>query len=388
MYDVKEKIDNIILQEIEKGEIAGANVLVLHKGKVLLEDSYGYADMEKKVPMKQDTICRMFSMTKPITAAAAMLLVERGELDVWDPVSKYIPAFAGQRVWCDGREYPAMRDITVWDCMNMTTGVPYPNVYSESGRRMSVLFDELIKRRQDGEKVNTMEYMNRIAEVPLEFQPGERWMYGLSADILAAVTEVVSAKRYSDFLEEEIFKPLGMKDTAFYVPQEKMDRFAVNYEWNPSKGLVPFTKSHLGEYYGEDVAFESGGAGLVSTIEDYSHFAEMLLQGGVYKGVRILGRKTVAFMAQNHLTPSQMVSLNWDSVRGHGYGCLMRVLLNQGEAGTNGSLGEFGWDGWTGNYVTIDPGEELVLLYFIQRCGAGTTAAVRKIRSVIYGSLE
>lgn len=387
MYNMQERIAALINQEIEKGEIAGANIMVLHKGKEIFFDCYGYADKENKIPVKRDTIFRMFSMSKPITAVAAMILVERGEMDVRDAVSKYLPAFANQKVWCDGKEVPAQRDITVWDCLNMTTGIPYPDVSFESGRQMDVLFKELIARRENGEVVTTMDYVNRIAEIPLAFQPGERWMYGLSADILGAVIEVVSGKKYSKFLQDEIFLPLGMKDTGFYVPTDKEWRFAKNYDMVDGE-LVPFTRSHLGEYYKQDVAFESGGAGMVSTIEDYSHFVQMLVNSGTYKGVRILGRKTVDFMAQNHLRPEQMGALNWDSNLGCGYGCLMRVLINQSTAGTNGSLGEFGWDGWTGNYMTVDRSEELGILYFIQRCGAGFTPTMRKLRSVIYGSLE
>lgn len=387
MFNMQERIATLINQEIEAGEIAGANIMVLHKGKEIFFDCYGYADKENKIPVKRDTIFRMFSMSKPITAVATMVLVERGEIDVRDAVSKYIPAFAGQKVWVDGSEVPAERDITIWDCLNMTTGIPYPDLSCESGRRMDELFKELIARRENGEVVTTMDYVNRIAEIPLVFQPGKRWMYGLSADILGAVIEVVSGKKYSKFLQDEIFLPLGMKDTGFYVPTDKEWRFAKNYDMVNGE-LVPFTRSHLGEYYKQDVAFESGGAGLVSTIEDYSHFTQMLVNGGTYNGVRILGRKTVAYMAQNHLRPEQMEALNWDSNLGCGYGCLMRVLINQSAAGTNGSLGEFGWDGWTGNYMTVDPSEDLTILYFIQRCGAGFTPAMRKLRSVIYGSLE
>ncbi len=387
MYNMQERIATLINQEIEKGEIAGANIMVLHKGKEIFFDCYGYADKENKFPVKRDTIFRLFSMSKPITAVATMILVERGEIDVRDAVSKYIPAFAGQKVWCDGKEVPAERDITVWDCLNMTTGIPYPDLSFESGRQMDELFKELIARRESGEVVTTMDYVNRIAQIPLAFQPGERWMYGLSADILGAVIEAVSGKKYSKFLQDEIFLPLGMKDTGFYVPADKEWRFAKNYDMVNGE-LVPFTRSHLGEYYKQDVAFESGGAGMVSTIEDYSHFTQMLVNGGTYNGVRILGRKTIAYMAQNHLRPEQMGALNWDSNLGCGYGCLMRVLINQSAAGTNGSLGEFGWDGWTGNYMTVDPSEELTILYFIQRCGAGFTPAMRKLRSVIYGSIN
>lgn len=387
MFNMQERIADIINKEIENNEIAGANLMVIHKGEEIFFDCFGYADKEKKTPIKRDTIFRLFSMTKPITAVATMILVERGIIDVRDAVSKYIPAFANQKVITPQGLVPANRDITIWDCLNMTTGIPYPDIYCESGRQMDKLFQELKGRQAKGERPTTMDYVNRIAEIPLEFQPGERWMYGLSADILGAVIEVVSGKKYSKFLQEEIFLPLGMKDTAFYVPEDKAWRFAMNYDKVDGQ-LVPFTASHLGEYYGEDVAFESGGAGLVSTVEDYSHFTQMLLNKGSYKGVRILGRKTVEFMAQNHLKPEQMGALIWDSNLGCGYGCLMRVLINQGDAGTNGSLGEFGWDGWTGNYMTVDPAEDLTIVYFIQRCGAGFTPAMRRIRSAIYGSLE
>ncbi len=387
MYNWKEYIDTIINNEITKEEISGANIMVIHKGEEIYFNTYGYADKDNKIPMKRDTIFRMFSMSKPITAVATMILVERGIIDVRDAVSKYIPEFHNQTVWENGKEVPAYRDITIWDCLNMTTGVTYPDMSTEPGSRMDAMLREQIARREAGEVVSTLEYAKKMAKIPLMFQPGERWMYGFSADILGAVIEVASGKKYSKFLQDELFTPLQMKDTGFYVPEDKAWRFAVNYDKVDEK-LVPFEKSHLGEYYKSDVAFESGGAGMVSTIEDYSHFNRMLLNGGTYEGNHILGRKTIEYMAQNHLKPDQMEALNWDSNLGCGYGCLMRVLINQPVAGTNASIGEFGWDGWTGNYMTVDKTEDLTILYFIQRCGAGTTPAIRKIRSIVYGSLE
>ena len=253
---------------------------------------------------------------------------------------------------------------------------------------MDAVEKELIRRREQGEKVDTQEYVRQLATVPLCFQPGERWMYGYSADILGGVIEAVSGRRFGQFLKEELFDPLGMTDTGFFVPEDKLGRFAQYYDWTEQDGLKVHVGSHLGEYYGEDVAFESGGAGLVSTLDDYRRFASMLVHKGEHEGRRILGRKTVEFMAQNRLSSGQRETLNWDSVRGYGYGCLMRVLMDQGAAGYNGSLGEFGWDGWTGNYVAMDFSEELVFLYFIQRCGAGATPLVRKLKTVTYGALE
>lgn len=393
MYDYRQAIDRIMKQQVDAGQIAGAGYMLIQGGKERYFSTCGFADREKKTPIERDTIFRLFSMTKPVTAAAVMLLVERGELDLRDTVGQYLPAFWKQTVWNpDGEPLPVERATTVYDLLNMTSGIPYPENWpgcSPSGLLMDDLFRELKGGLAGGQRLTTREWIDRIAEVPLAFQPGERWMYGLSADVLGAIVEVVTGKRYGDFLREEIFEPLGMVDTGFYVPEDKLGRFAQNYVWNGEKrALEVYTDCNLGEYYGPDVAFESGGAGLVSTMEDYSHFAQMLLRGGVYDGVRILGEKTVQFMRQDRLSPKQKWAFCWDSNLGCGYGCLMRVLTDQGEAGTIGSLGEYGWDGWTGNYVTIDPADDMVMMYFIQRCGYSSTSALRKLRNVTYGALE
>lgn len=388
MFEPRETFDSLIRREVAAGEIAGASAMVLHRGREVYFNTFGYADKENGVPIRRDTIFRLFSMTKPITSAAVMLLAERGDIDLRDPVSKYLPEFQGQRVWNPGGgTVAAERESTVWDMLNMLSGIPYPCVTHEPGRQMDRLFQELLERRIKGEAVTTRDYLERIAKIPLVFQPGTKWMYGLSADVLGGVVEAVSGKRYGEFLQEELFAPLQMKDTGFCVPERKKARFSRNYIWEDGKGLVPYTGCHLGEYYGEDVAFESGGAGLVSTVDDYSHFVRMLLDKGKYEGKRILGRKTVEFMAQDRLTEAQKVDYDWDSTRGYGYGCLMRVLVDQGRAQTIASPGEFGWDGWTGNYMTIDPSEDLAIIYFIQRC-AGGSAFLRKLRMAVYASLD
>ncbi len=386
----RENMDRLLEQEVAGGSVKGASALVLRGGEEQYYNAFGYADAERGIRMERNTIIRLYSMTKPVTAAAVMLLAERGKLDLMDPVSEYLPCFSEQRVWDagTGKEIPAARGVTVFDLLNMTSGITYPDETTEPGRRMQTAVESLVARRLRGERADTQEYMRRIAEVPLVFQPGERWMYGFSADVLGGIVEAVSGMRYGSFLKKELFDPLDMPDTGFFVPESKRNRFAQAYEPTEEGILIPHTGSHLGEYYGEDVAFESGGAGLVSTLDDYAHFAMMLANGGSYCGKRILGRKTVDFMSQNHLTKQQKSSLDWDSLRGYGYGCLMRVLEDKSAACTNASYGEFGWDGWTGNYVCMDKEEELVILYFIQRCGAGTTPLVRKLRAVTYGAQE
>ncbi len=391
MFEYQKVMHDIVEQSIAAGNIVGANVLMIKDNEEMYFESQGFADKELGVPMKRDTIFRLFSMTKPITAVAVLMLAERGKIDLWDKVSDYIPEFAEMFVTDeDGNLKKAENPITIWHLLTMTSGIPYPDTNFEAGRRMDMLFKEIKMELKLGRPTDTLTYCGKIANIPLCFEPGTTWQYGLSADILGGIVEIVAGEKFGTFLQRELFEPLGMKDTGFVVPKYKRHRFATNYEWSEQNGmLIPFTKNHLGlEGYGEDVVYESGGAGLVSTIDDYSHFAMMLLNGGTYEGKKIMGRRSIELMRTNHLGPNQRVSYNWDNNKGHGYGCLVRVLENPGLLGSNAPAGEFGWDGWTGNYITICPSENMTLLYFIQRCGAGTTAEARKLRMAAYAALD
>lgn len=383
MSQYTETIDTILREEVEAGRVPGVSAMVLHKGTEIYCGAFGMADMEEKRPMKRDTIIRLFSMTKPITAVAVLILMERGLLKLQDPVEKYLPEFKGQMVWQEGGEpVPVNRPSTILDMLHMTSGIPYPED-SEPGRRIGRIMGDYINRRIAGETVTTRDYVKAFAEVPLCFQPGEKWMYGLSADILGAVVEVVSGMRYSEFLKKEIFEPLEMVDTAFYVPEEKRDRFAQIYLFDQKQNKVaPSPDCHLAVYYGEDVAFESGGAGLVSTLDDYSHFACMLVNRGEYKGKRILLPETVEYMRTDALDEAQKVDFSWESLKGYGYGCLVRTLTDPDVEGAKGNPGTFGWDGWTGNFVFMDPVDEVVTLFYIQRGDAWVLPVVRKIRQV------
>ena len=260
-----------------------------------------------------------------------MILMEKGLLSLSDEAGMYIPSFKNQMVLTENGYVPAEREITIQDLLNMTAGVNYPDASFPAGREMQDMIDKYYKDVEEGHPVSTYELANLIGKQPLKFQPGDRWNYSFCADVLGAIVEVISGKCYSDFLKEEIFNPLGMEDTDFYVPEEKQDRLMQNYQYMPeTQTMEPCTWQHLGLVYmhKKQPAFESGGAGLVSTIDDYSKFVKMLLGKGTYNGIRILGSTTVEFMVQNNLSESQLRSYDWEALKGYGYGNLMRVMTD------------------------------------------------------------
>ncbi len=395
----QDRIRNLLEEDVKKDIVKGCSALVIKDGEEQCYEQVGYADAEAGKAFSRDNIIRLFSMTKPITSAAVMICVDRALIDLTEPVSTYLPEFSDMQVLeQDGSLRPARTVMKVKDLMNMTSGIPDGENWegcSLAGRKMQDLFDRLLDGLNQGERISTRDMVREIAKQPLAFDPGEKWMYGLSADVLAAIVEVVTGERFGAFLKREIFDRLQMPDTGFYVPGDKRGRFARSYE-HPWKGTGPDWSeiflaegSHLMEWYEEDVAYEAGGCGLVSTIDDYSHFAQMLVNDGIYKGQRILSSATVQAMRQNRLTPEQTSALDWGSNQGYGYGNLMRVLVDQGKAGTSAPLGEFGWDGWTGNYVCMDPVNHLVILYFTQlRGGGGILPITRKIRQIVYGAID
>ena len=382
---------NLIENSKDPDGIVGAAVCVIHKGNDVYRKEYGQADKEKQIPMAPDSIFRCYSMTKPITSVAVMTLVEKGLLAFSDPVSKYLSGFRNQKVLTEDGLVPVEREVVIQDLLDMTAGVVYPDASFPAGKIMQDMIDEYYRKIfEEDTPTTTYDLANLIGQQPLAFQPGERWCYSFCADVLGAVIEVVSKKTYGEYLKETIFEPLGMKDTDFYVPEEKQNRFCQNYQYMPeTKSLEPCTWQHLGLSYMhlKKPAFESGGAGLVSTVEDYSRFVKMMLAKGEYQGKRILGRKTVEWMTQNHLNEQQLKSFDWEQLKGYGYGNLMRVMIDEAHADSFGSNGEFGWDGWLGCYVCMDPKEELAIIYVIQKCGGNGFRDIEVIRNIVYSAL-
>ena len=282
------------------------------------------------------------------------------------------------------------RDVNIQDLVNMTSGLVYEGNHL-TGRQTEALFEEVIKGLDEGEggKYGTVEIANRLGQIPLAFQPARSWCYGTSADVAGALVEVVSGMRFGDFLEKELFNPLEMVDTGFWVPEEKQSRLVKTYECNEGKPSVLYTGNHLGIRNAMDrrPAFESGGAGLVSTIDDYSHFAQMLLNGGSYKGKQILSPAMVRFMTGHVLSAEQQEVFEREGMawlEGFSYGNFMRVLVNPGRSTTLGSKGEYGWDGWLGCYFANAPQDQMTILMMTQKKDSGTFRMTRLLRNTIY----
>lgn len=372
---------------VENHEAAGINLLVCRDGEELCYAQAGQADIASGKPVTRDSIFRLYSQSKPITAAAVMLLADRGLIDLMDGVDRYLPGFRNPRVVNrDGSTEPALRAPWILEMLTMTAGTCYPDA-DPAGQYAARVFEEDQAQILAGGGMGTVEFCNRLGEQPLAFQPGTAWRYGTCADILGAVVEVVSGKPFSQFLQDEFFTPLGMKDTAFWVPAEKADRLVTCYRRVPG-GLEEFRNLHLavGEY-GRAPAFESGGAGLVSTLDDYAAFASMLLQEGVYEGRRYLSPAAVRFMTAPRLGPDVRKGL-WDSLCGYNYGCLVRVCDRPGSSAIFNEEGEYGWDGWLGTYFANIPGQRITFLLNQNAPDTGTAGVTRKCRNILASRLS
>lgn len=385
----KNTVHELLKKSVEEKFIAGANMLVLQNQTELLYDEYGMADIEAGLPMQRNTIFRFYSMTKPITGAAAMIAMERGMFDLTEAVSQYIPGFKGQMVAENGTVVPANREVLIRDLLSMTSGLIYCGGSGIAGEDSNRVFEDLDRRLYSDDPMTTAEFADRFGHCRLLFQPGERFEYGTSADILGAVIEAASGMKYSQFLQTELFEPLDMVDTGFTVPASKRSRLAKVYEATQD-GLLLYTGNHLGILNKMDriPAFESGGAGLTGTVDDYSRFATMLSQHGIYNDRRILSESTFRYFTGQSLTPAQHVGFaSWIGLEGYTYGNLLRVMKHPEYAYINASLGEYGWDGWLGTYFINDPIHDLTFLFMIQKRDAGTTSLVSKLRNVIATNL-
>ena len=383
--DIRQRIGEILEEAIARKETAGALVLFLRDGEEEFFEAHGYANLEKGSRLERSNIFRLFSMTKPITSAAAMILMDEGRLDLGQPVSEVLPGFKGDRVIEDGRERPCQVPMTINNLLNMTSGITYGGTENENESMTLRFLEDCETKLMAGKGLSTREFAVRLSEIPLAFEPGSSWQYGLSADVLGAVIEEVSGMRFGDFLQEKLFGPLKMVDTGFFVPKEKQNRLADCYRSMQDGSIIPFTGDQLLVRYRMDErpALESGGAGLVSTIDDYARFARMLLNGGELEGVRILSPRTVEFMTSGNLTPAQQEKLTLRfNLCGFTYQHLLRQMRDHGSYTTLTRGSEYGWDSWTGCYFANIPEEKRCMLLMEQKAETGTTSFARKIRNV------
>ena len=379
---------------VEPGKIAGCQVAVLRRGSLAHLTSLGYADRERQVPVRHDTIWRIYSMTKPVTGVALMTLYERGLFQLTDPVSRFIPEWADLKV-AEGVEggppqlVDPIRPMNVRDLMMHTSGLGYGPGNADLDPDRIGGGDRAPSRPDDD--LETM--VSRLASTPLRFHPGTHWLYSLGIDVCGRLVEILSGCRFDEFLSSEIFGPLAMDDTGFHVPGAHADRFAASYARNSRKELVlvddPVTSSYLAP-----PRFLSGGGGLVSTTADYLRFCQMLLGRGELDGRRVLGPKTVELMTLNHLPgggelgefalPGGYGEVGFD---GMGFGLTMAVNAGPVASGVIGSKGEFSWGGAASTIFWVDPAEELIVVFMTQFLPSGAFNFRGQLKALVYPAI-
>ncbi len=360
------RIAPVIKKEIEKGQYPGAVMLVARHGKVVYFDSVGQLDPAGGKPMTKDAIFRMYSMTKPYTSVAIMMLMEEGKLRVSDPVSKFIPAFANLQVsvpvtdpYTGATKYinvPTEREVTIQDLLRHTSGFVYGQYTSNP--KVKELY---AKEGVDWKDLTGAEQIERLAKVPLAHQPGSTFEYGLSIDVLGRVVEAVSGKTLSEFLQERVFGPLGMKDSAFIVSPDKAGRLAQPFATDPAT-KTPITLLDVTVAQKND----AGGAGSVGTAADYARFLQMMINGGQLDGVRLLSPSTVRYMTADHLGPDIKFSGITTLPPGTGFGLGFAVRKETGRFEVSGNEGEYYWAGAAGTGFYVDPKDDMFVVWMTQ----------------------
>lgn len=382
------KVTDFLETQKNKG-IAGCSCMVFKDDKKVYEHYTGFADIAAQKPVTPDTIFRIYSMTKVIVCTAALQLYERGLYNLNDPLGMYMPEFAQSMVYRtmpDGlvcKEKAASR-ITVKDLFTMRAGLTYDDKSSRTGRDIVEMMVRM-EKEYPHRTYTTQEFASELAKIGLAFEPGSHWRYSMCHDVLGAFIEVISGMTLGEYLRENIFEPLGMQDTAFHFGADKLERLATMYT-EKDGGIVPFV--HPWDNYGNNSVYESGGAGLMSTLPDYMRFANTLTRGGTSEdGVRIIGRKTIDLMRTNHLTEEQLKDFDWYTQLGYGYGLGVRTLIDKAAGGVNTTYGEFGWSGMAGTWVAMDPEEHLTSVYMQSRVPNLEDYTVARLRAAIYGCL-
>ena len=388
-----ERLHELMQQTVDKKQLAGVVTILARHGKIVDYRAYGLKDMASGTPMTKDTIFRDYSMTKPVTGVAMMILYEQGKWLPSDPISKFIPEFAhlkvykgmdadGKMILVDPDHAPTMREL-----MSHTAGFTY-------GFFGNTPVDKMYRDAHLFQSKNLQEFVEKMATLPLLYQPGKGWTYSMSMDIEGYIVEKLSGKSLPDFMRDQIFKPLNMKDAGFFVPAEKRDRFSAVYTTGPNGELALAGAGPSGRStdYASEPTMPSGGGGMVSTAEDYFRFAQMMLNGGELNGKRIVAPATVKLMTSNHV-PAELLTgqfgIGLMAMRpGFGYGYNCAVVFDPPEANLPEGKGTFLWDGAAGTWFWDDPTNDVVFVGMIQRMlGPASPNLEFESRSVVYGAL-
>lgn len=387
-YTRLSNIDTLINGYVSRSWVPGVVTLIVKDGKVIQNKGYGYSNVASKKPMEPNSIFRIASQTKAIVSAGILILYDEGKLSLQDPVSKYLPAFAHQKVLDQFNAadttyttLPAKREVTIKDLLTHTSGIDYPVIGS---KEMTAIYAKAnIPSGLGVFNDNLEDEMNQLAQLPLAFQPGTQWRYGLSVDVLGAVIEVITKTSLEDFLRKKIFVPLQMNDTWFNLPASKASRLTSVYTEDSLHRVIPWTEKDYGVDPNYPLAtkhYFSGGAGLSSTAMDYAVFLQMIMNGGSYNGKRILSKRVTEMMLHNQL------DFTFDGTNYFGLG--FRIVSDKGSADHSRSEGTFDWGGFFGTTYWADPKEHLIVLFMTQQTPNSHGDLEEKFEQILYGSFK
>lgn len=380
---------------ISPGKISGCQVMVSRHGVPAYFRSFGQMDMERNKPVQEDTIFRIYSMTKPITSVALMMLFEEGRFQLNDPVSRFIPSWMGQQVWISGdgddmETREPTSPMTMRHVLSHTSGLTYGTGLFPSEHPVDKFYDKVGVNRDAGETIES--FAEKLSTVPLRYDPGTQWCYSLATDVCGCLVEFISGVPFGQFLQERIFDPLGMTDTFFVVPEEKLGRLAANYGRRADKTLK-LLDDPMNSLYANPNRFPSGGGGLASTTANYGRFCEMLRGGGQLEGQRIIGDRTLKLMHRNHLPNGTdlgsiaMGSFSETAYDGVGFGLGFASTLDDVAAGTIGA-GDYYWGGAASTIFWVDPVEDMFVIFMTQLMPSATFNFRGQIKNIIYGAIE
>jgi CubicO group peptidase (beta-lactamase class C family) len=350
------RVDGIVEDLVRQKKLAGATVAVARHGKLVYFKTFGKMELESDKPMRKDAVFRIYSMSKALTTAAALILYDEGKLGLDDPVSKYVADFKGIKVWNAASNVAPTHEPTVRDLMRHTAGLTY-GIFGDSAVDSLYREANVLDRNEDLRDMCT-----KLGKLPLQYDPGTKWVYSVGVDVLGRVIEVASGMSFDAFLQKRLFAPLDMKDTGFSVPADKQDRFAAIYRSDGNGTLTPSEKQASSPYFAKPKLL-SGGGGMVSTTRDYMRFLQMIAQGGELEGVRVLKADTVALMTHNQLpTEAMPISMSIGKRAGVGFGLGFSVRVQPAEQEASGRVGEYGWGGLASTHYWASPKDDLTIV--------------------------